>query len=362
MIKQFISIIAIFTLAMAAYGQIRTELLEIKPSKKKYSNALYNKIKYFDARTNKSCFGIVRVGSKDKLALVVPKTPMKTQIEQALISMIDSTAKNDTLFLLINEFQIFESNDGNDIGKSYFNADVFCLEKNRCYKINTIDTTLKFDFGSVVSAMLIASSANIILDFISKSLYKIKHDTLNFLDFTEIISKESIEKKKIPVYSNIELRDGVYYNYVSFKEQKPDHSCTIEINKYDSAVEISVFDEKGKEINTDNIIFAAVYKGKCYYNPGEEYDNYVELKKEGNDFYFISIPDYKAKRKTEFKSLLIAASYSGNTHIPDLNGSVMTFSPLIPYLIDKDMNKHKSKMRMQLDYKTGLPIFTAQSN
>jgi hypothetical protein len=343
--KLYLLILLNLNLFLSLTAQVRAEDFEIKLSKKKHSNALYNKISYFDIRPDVSNFGAVKVGRNNEVALVKPKYPMSSQIENMFTSMVDSTAKNGRLILQLIQLELLESANETEIGYSFFKADMYTVIDNKCLKINSIDTSLKFDFGADVTSMLIASTANMINYFVSQSLYKAPQDS-NYLSLYLITKHDSIEKSKIPLYTIKELKDGVYYTYNAFKNQMPDNKCFIKMNK-DKVEKVSPLTNEGTYFNSSKIIFTAVYMGKCFINSEAEF---VELKRENEDFYFVSIIH---QNPSEGRVLAKIILNNGGYH-RSINGNPLVIMPL-GFLINTDGKNVKTKMR--LNYQNGNSIF-----
>jgi hypothetical protein len=300
MIKTYASIILVFTSIIIAYGQISTEDFEIKPSKKKYPNALYNTIALVDQRANKSHFGFIREADYPPVAIIAVN-PLKEQIQIAIQSMIDSTAKSDTLVLELKKLEVSEKGE---TGYIEFKANMFKVVDTNCYKINAIDTIYVYDFGFDVSGMLAGSSANVVSNFIANSLFKNSHDTTRYNNLIDLKDIGITDKSKMPAYANPNLKDGVYTSFESFRDQKPDYGCLI---KYiGDSVTVKALDTNRNEIKYDVGIYIAVQSGHAFFNNGAE--DYKKLSKENGEFVFVEYIDEESIGKHILKAFLNGGS------------------------------------------------------
>ncbi len=340
MMKIYIYLVLILLSIININGQTKTEEFEIKPSKKRFSNALYNKILYYDNRGNKSNFGILKIGNNNSEAIVRPKYPMEEQIFNLFNSLIDSSAKNGQLLLEIKKFELSETL--NEIGYNTIKANMYCITADKCYKINSIDTIAKFDFGVDVSGMILASGTNIISKFIHRSLYKTNTDSIHFENILKI------EKEKQPYINNFEaykkgvIKDGLYFSFEAFKNQVPEYFCIVKKDSFEN-VSVKAIDGDSIEIENNLTIYMAVHKGVCYYNFGN--NSFVELTREDSGFYFNKYIDVETNIG---KNLLKGFSYG--TY---LSGGLM---PIYTWnvLIQDDVPRHKKVLvKMKLDHLTG---------
>jgi hypothetical protein len=334
---------------MNMQSQSKAEDFEIKLSKKKYPNALYNKIIYSDNRTNKSHFGFIKVEENGYTTAVMPIFPMEEQVQNVLSSMVDSTGLDGTMLLEIIKLEISESEKG-EIGYSQFKANMYKVLDSTCHKIHSIDTSLKYNFGVDVSGMLVASSAAMVYDFILKCIHKTNQDSTNYSEILKTAKTKQFDRSKTSAYSNVILLDGIYLDFESFKNQLPLYYCIVEKDSLQN-IKVKTMDGDGIALSDDIKIYAVVYKGISYYNLGK--NSYTTLTKENNDFYFsIYVDDGPNIGKLILKSALNIAS------LPTSEPSLI---PIVPRLgdeiFDDDEMRKKALVKMKLHRISGQPVF-----
>jgi hypothetical protein len=345
--KIYTSLILIIVLKAQLIGQSKAENFEIKLSKKKHANALYNKIIYADARSNKSHFGIIKVGDNGYTAAVMPIYSMEEQVQNALLSMVDSTAQNGTLLLEIVKFEISESEQG-EIGYSKFKANMYSIRDSSCNKIHSMDTSLKYNFGVDVSGMLVASSAAMVSDFILNCIHRTIQDSTNYPELLKIAETKQIDKSKMSAYNTSQLKDGVYLDYESFKNQLPLYYCIVEKDSL-KGIKVKTMDGDGIALSNDIKIYSVVYKGICYYNLGM--NSYTILTKENNDFYFTKYIDDGANvGKVILKAVLNSAN------IAPIGSPIPIYLPLGDEIFDDDELRKKALVKMKLHHISGRPV------
>ncbi len=283
---------------MEMHGQSRAEDFEIKASKKRYPNALYNSIGLVDSRSNKSHFGHIKDANYGSVPIIAA-SPLKVQIQSSIQSMIDSTAKSGALLLELIKLEVSESKKG-EIGYINFKANMFKVMDTNCYKISAVDTMYIYDFGFSVSAMLASGSANLVSNFIASCLYKNNLDTTKYYGLLDLIDIGITDKSKMPAYTNTYLKDGAYTSFESFRDQKPDYGCLIK--SIGDSISVKAMDSNRHEIKHDIGIFIAVQSGIAFFNNGME--DYKKLSKENGEFVFIEFIEEESIGKHILKGFL----------------------------------------------------------
>jgi hypothetical protein len=347
--NKYLLVLFNLSLFLSLTAQVRTENFEIIPSKKKYSNALYNHFKYFDSRKDTSHYGTLLIGRKNILSSVVAKESMNIQFINLMYSAIDASAKSGTLLFQINKMRFSETTkNDNDIATFQLKAKIYSVINKKCFVIHKIDTSIQASFGGDMSYMIMVSASNLIANELAKSLYKVPADT-DFIYSYQIERLDSLEKLKIPLYSQKILKDGLYQSYESFKLQLPDKACSV-LQKEENSNSVVLINELGKEIKNDTTkIYAIVYKGTGYILINEKYRR---LEKEKDEFNFYI--DWN-----EIPENLRTNNENRNLTIPIGIGTGMTGAtiPLPIGLIIGALNKNKNsevrKIGIKIDYKTG---------
>jgi hypothetical protein len=267
------------------FAQGKPEPFEISLPAQRVSGSLYNSILFMDIRRDTTGFGMVQKGAINRNARVVAKIPMAQQFSNVLNALTDSTAQSGELLLAIRHCRFGEITGAvSEKGYFFFRADLFARDGNEYKKIASIDTV------TVITAMDVTqknfkNGSKVITDFIVAHLTQKYGDDFS-LSANQIPKLDSIEKSKLPLYTNPNFVDGVYYNYRSFSLQRPDVvSLSVSFDRKGKPENVSSVDGKGNKITIDShSIYAFVSEGKPYI-AGEF--NYYPLEKRKDDFYFV---------------------------------------------------------------------------
>jgi hypothetical protein len=354
--KIYFFLMLMLSMRFSLIAQTRTEDFEIKIPKKKYSNALYNTIRYFDSRKNTSDFGTLLIGRKNILSSVIAKESMDIQISNLMYTSIDSSAKSGSLLFQVNSMKFSETTKyDNDIAIFKLKAKIYSIIDKKCYVIHSIDTSVQANFGGDMSYMIMISASNLISNELAKSLYKLPIDS-NFIYSYQIEKLDSLDKIKIPLYSHKILKDGLYKSYETFKLQTPDMACKVSQQEDNSSSAVAI-DENGKESSTDGKeIYAVVSDGTGYILVNEKYRR---LKKESDDFYYNidweEIPE-DLKVGNNSSNALFFIPISSGVGTPSLSMALPI--GLIIGALNKNKDSEAKKIEIKIDYKTGNPIYS----
>jgi hypothetical protein len=360
--KIYSTLISILLFSIALRAQVRAEDFEIKDSKKKYPSALYNTIKYFDARQDTSNFGILLIGKNDIPVQVKPKVKMDLQLTKLLLTQIDTSAKKGILFLLLNEMRFSESiKNDNDIAVFQLKAKIYSVINKKCYVIHNIDTNIQASFGGDMSYMIMVSASNLISNELAKSIYKAPTDT-NFVYTYNIEKLDSIEKHKVKILDSLDkhklqlynenpLKDGLYQTFNSFKQQIPDMLCNV-IMDNDSIKSIIIINGSTVESIEGKEIYAIVAKGIGYIKIN---NRYRKLKKENDEFYFTlnenEISENSSNTRKNNNAIISVPISSGIIGVPGV--SLALPIGLLIHAINSNKVPVIKKVKMQIDYHTG---------
>jgi hypothetical protein len=285
--KNIITIIVFLLLPVAGLmAQEKTKLFLLDASKeKRVSASLYSSVDFLDSRENKVNLGVVRVGTLDKEAAVIPQEDFQLQLNKVVAGLVGDEALPGKLLFQLRKLKFIEKAEGNlEYGYCFFRASVYTpVESNRYKQIAAIDTFISVESRDVTN--LIMESANkAIVRFMASSLQK---DTLfkPIYTYNDIVRIDSIEKSRIKVYNVAEYTDGIYSSFESFKEQLPDYSLFSITFEDGEITEIKGKNQKGRilKLKSDEV-YAMVNKGQPYISAQF---GYYPLVKNNNDFYFI---------------------------------------------------------------------------
>ena len=284
-------------------AQNRSEDFEIDLPEQKVSKSLYSTIRFVDTRENKNDMGIVQLGAFNKKARVIPKTSLATQLNNLIKSLTDSTAKNGDLLFQLRQFSFAEITGAtSERGYCYLRAQLYSRVSEAYQKLNSIDTVIYIKSMDVTRA-LFRKGSKTLSDFIAANLIQtpIEKDLFSPHD---VMSLDSIEKRKIPVYNTTVYKDGLYANYESFKLQMPEQQITgIIKNGVPSGVKSVEANGRTEKVKSKDI-YAVVLNGQPFI--ATDY-GYYPLEKREDDFYFTG----KAKVTANTGNVIAASLFFG---------------------------------------------------
>ena len=273
-----------FILLPKAFCQpIPDDEFSLKPPEKKYSYGYYTSIGYLDSRPEHENFGFVHFGPGNKIIPVNFESGLDKKLKDFLKNTVDSLNSNGELLFQLRKLKFSEKQSpGIEAGYCFLRADLYAKQDSTFKKLNRLDTFIVVEEEDVTHA-LFSESANAITQFILKNLRTDISNTENFT-LRQVMHMDSIEKSKIPLYTTDKNSDGVYLNFESFKNQKPDYKIIELVYKDDKLVVIKAQNAKGKTVKTKpEEFFAYVNEGRPFISA--QYDCYP-LEKINKDFYF----------------------------------------------------------------------------
>jgi hypothetical protein len=288
-----------------AIAQKATRDFELNLPDQKVAQSLYNVIEYIDSRSDTGNMGIVQTGAFNKKARVVSATPFNLQLQKLIDAIIDSSTSNsDTLLFQLRQLSFAEiTGSMSEKGYCYFRASLYHKQHEAYKHINTIDTVLVVK-SMDVTKKLFREGSKLIAKFIGDNLNKPSLDDFIYT-YHDIEYIDSLEKKKLAVYTVDSYTDGVYTTYQSFANQLPDYTNMNVKLKQGGISSVNITDAQGKtkKINLENI-YAVIHNGKIFITT--DY-GYYAVEKHNNDFLFTG----KAKTAASAGSIITAGVFFG---------------------------------------------------
>lgn len=310
------------------FSQDLKKEFEIVIPNSKIHNSCYNSIEFIDSRVDKSKLGFVDIGLLNKRATIVFKTPIQNQVDLLFNSIIDKKALNGKIVFQLKQLYFIEHRyTTSEIGYCNFKAILYSKNEVTYQKIESIDTIIFVRSAIDVTLPLLKSGSDIINEFIWKNLSKESRFPEQY-SYNDILNIDSVEKRKILVYNTDKFNDGLYTNYVSFSNQKPDKEIIVNTKKDGTISKVETFNKEQKliKIKSKNI-YAIVYNGKPYI--ATQY-GYYPLVKRNDNFYFTG------DINTSNSDKIVAASY-----YMGLMGALLATTDHSTYLVKIDHNKGK---------------------
>lgn len=270
---------------LSVYSQDITETkdFELIVPASHIQNSLYHSIDFIDARSDKTNLGLVQLGAFNHQAQVVPQSPFPGQLQKVMLAVTDSTAKNGALLFHLRQLKFAEATAmTSEKGYCYLKAGLYSKNDNHYQKLAAIDTLLEIKSLDVTKAILKGGS-KLITDFIASNLLKEASDA-RIYTHQELAKMDSTEKRELIVYNTDKYTEGLYYNYKSFSNQKPDKNIFVETKKDGRIASVKISGEDNNLVKVKpKEVYAIVYNGKPYI--ATQY-GYYPVEKSKDDFYF----------------------------------------------------------------------------
>jgi len=283
-----ISLLTIISLSSTLFAQKRTEDFTISLPVQKADKSYYKTITVIDNRMDTTSIGIVQQGALNAKARVVPTSPLSNQFQNVLNSINGENAENGNLVLYLKQLYFAEvSKAFTEFGYCYFQGFLFAKNENGTYSLLEKTDTVVDHKDSDVTKDILRKGSEMLSQFIAKNASK-KPETTEQYTFDQIKNFDDIDKQSINLFNSPQLKDGVYKDYTSLKNQQPQQEIT-NVKFYGNMPKIvriyETADGKEKEIKKDDI-YAIIYKGEPYiYLPIENL--FTKAEKRNNDYYFV---------------------------------------------------------------------------
>lgn len=303
-----LSLLFFYSLEHAA-AQKNNTAFEIAVPSVKVHNSNYNQFIFLDSRADSNAMGTVRTGMLNQSSRVITDQPIEEQIRAVFKGLTDASAKTGTLLFQLRQLSFAEEDATfKEIGYCQLRAKLYRANGNKYEEISQLDTLMTFG-GLDVTKRLLRGGSEMITKFIAGNLTAMPVNGSS-VSYDEINHMDSIEKTGIKLYNVSTYKNGIYRDYNSFKDQKPDYvrmTCTLKNN---ALTVVSVNDMQGDQVSLDHL-YAVVYEGKPYIVT--DYGNYP-LRKEGNNFCFTGISKLEGNAATMFALFGIAGALLTHDH------------------------------------------------
>lgn len=307
-------------------AQKQPDQFSISLPTKKLDHSYYKTIKLIDRRIDTTSLGTIRKGLLNTPANLFAATPLSDQFQSVLNSLNGEHTENGTLVLYLRQLFFAEVAVH---GYCYFQGFLFSKNEDDTYSLleqtnHIIDHKAKSD----VTQELLQKGSEFLVDFIAANATK-KPTSGNHYTYQQVMNFEETAKSSISIFNSSELKDGVYNDYLSLKNQQPNKEIT-RVKFYGNAPKIvriyETIDGTEKEIKKDNI-YAIVYKGELY--PYLSIENlFTKAEKRDSDYYFIG----KIKSNTNSPSFTVAPAYAyASIGITVMSNPILSFEMKIDY-------------------------------
>ncbi|RYY88168.1 MAG: hypothetical protein EOO15_09805 [Chitinophagaceae bacterium] len=239
----------------------------------------YGKIELMDARFDTSCYGTVSALRK-KRSLVQANPSLGLQL-QSLVDRLGGKGEH-TLLLQLRDFRFAElTSNFREEGHCYLRANLFEKNGDNYALLAVLDSTI-FVIKNDATSTLFRKASEVISGFLAGIINKAPSDSV--LSYAQLLAIDSIEKRKLPLYTTDSLRTGIYYSYASLKQQKPDLlELMPRYNKKGRLKEVKIHMGEVDEVMKHDFCYAIVDRGKIWLST--EF-GYYQLKRTGDHFEF----------------------------------------------------------------------------
>lgn len=257
---------------------------KIEPSLTRISGSLYNSIKFVDSRVDTSNMGIVQKGLMNTNVIVNARIPLAEQLNDYMTSVIDSGAKDGELLLQLRHILFCETTTMSETGYCYMKANLYAGKDVKTYKLlSAIDTMILVKSFDVTNGLL-KKGSSLLTELINYNLKNYPDDDASY-SYHDILKIDSIEKRQIKLYNTDTFENGLYYNYSSFKNQKPDNQIIVATNKDGTISSVKTTDINNNLVRIKSAeVYAIVFNGKPYVATGF---GYFPIFKSNDYFYFV---------------------------------------------------------------------------
>ncbi|WP_126652552.1 hypothetical protein [Chryseobacterium aureum] len=272
----------------AVWSQKRTEPFTITLPGSKIAKSYYKTIKLIDKREDTTSLGIVQQGMLNAKAKVVPTSSISKQFQSILNSINGEDTEDGTMILYLKQLYFAEVTARlSEHGYCYFQGFLFSENNDGTYSLmDQIDTVIDIKATDVTKKTL-EKGSEMLADFISKNASK-KPEATNQYTLEQVHNFDDVAKRSISFYHSPELKDGVYKDYHSLKNQQPDQAIT-NVKFYGNSPKIvriyGTENGQEKEIKKEGI-YAIIYQSEPYIYLSIE-NLFTKAIKRDNDYYFI---------------------------------------------------------------------------
>lgn len=257
---------------------IENRYFEFSPPKKRRPvESLYHSIDFLDSRPDSAYIGILELGSKKTVRLVL-KTPVAPQLASFLSAYSAGRSGMGELLFQLRRYSFAEPRKTRYV---YLAGTMYVRSGDRYARLANLDTVISMNAPSFFQQELGDRMAEVVGKFFARSIRLRPADgpTYSLDDLGRI---DSLEKRQIPVYNTANYVDGFYSNYTAFKNQLPDIKGHIKLND-DGSISKPVVDDRVWKAEQHAHIYAIVYRGVPYV---VTHYGYFLLEKKDDEFYF----------------------------------------------------------------------------
>ncbi|MDN3695599.1 hypothetical protein QWZ06_26895 [Chryseobacterium tructae] len=269
-----------FLLIAVSLAAQKTELVELKQNIKD-RRGIAKSITIIDNRADKEIGNTLF--HKDTYTFKFANDDLKSHIENWFLKD-NKTRGNNDIVLLLEDLKVYCEDPEAKLPttKIKIKLSSFIKRNNKYYFLNRFQNIITSDssFPKHVAAQISSAVTGTI------------RDSYTCLPLVGTISEEELPNyeqyltKISPVFGNAELKDGVYKDFRSFYDQKPEPGYVIDKNKKGRVTNIKDTNATlNQEVIDNELVFGYIENGKAYRSTPA---GYLEMIKDDKGFYVVA--------------------------------------------------------------------------
>ncbi|REC80559.1 hypothetical protein DRF60_02320 [Chryseobacterium elymi] len=258
----------------------KTEIIELNQNIKD-KKGLTRSLTLVDNRTDKTIGTII--GKKETAEIKFDTEDLKSHFEN-WFSQDNKVKGNNDITLILEELKFYNEHDPGQkdaFGKAKIKISSFLKRNDKYYFITRFENVIVSDPEKTgnMSKFLAQQISEVFSEFIKGSYSNTVLGVM--IPENELINYSAYLNKNYKAFNEFQLVDGVYKNFKSFYDQKPEPGYSIVKNK------------KGRLVNVKDKDFSVpLSEVFCYVDSGKAYrgipSGFVEIVKGNKGFYIIS--------------------------------------------------------------------------
>lgn len=261
----------------ALFTAQKSEIIKLDQNIKD-KNSRTKSLTFIDNRSDKKIGTIT--DKEEKAEVKFEHEDLKSYIENKFIEDNRKVGTNDIIIILENLKVYDEQDDNRDFpySKAQIRISAFLKRNGRYYFINRFDNVIVCNpkMTAHPQRFLVTKIDEVITEFIKASYFL--NVTGSYIPESEINKYDEYLNKDYKAFSNPILKDGVYLNFKSFREQNPNPDYYTEKNKKGKVVRLMT-----KDVQTSiSQMYCYVEEGKAYKLTPVGFD---EMVKDQKGFY-----------------------------------------------------------------------------
>ncbi|MGC5745021.1 hypothetical protein [Chryseobacterium sp. NFX27] len=272
--------VLLFLIFSALLSAQKAEIIKLDQNIKD-KKGLTRSLTLIDNRMDKTIGTII--GKKETAEIKFDTEDLKSHFEN-WFSQDNKVKGNNDITLILEELKFYNEQDPGQkevFGKAKIKIASFLKRNDKYYFINRFENVIVSDSknNGNMPKFLAQQISTVFLEFIKASYSNIVSGAM--IPENELSNYTAYLNKNFKAYNEPQLKEGVYKNFKSFYEQKPEPGYSIIKNR------------KGKLVNVKDRDFSVpLSEIYCYVDSGKAYRaiplGFVEMSKGNRGFYIIS--------------------------------------------------------------------------